>query len=115
MRKRPSGKGLIAIADATEAQAGANAGGYVGAMIRNARAIAARQDAAGTAPEAAERASLQALLGAEGDLAALNRLLAAAIRAGKAPPGTHAHLLAVARAELVESNPKMLDRLASRP
>ena len=115
MRKRPSGPALLAIAAATEAQAGPGASGYVAAMIRNARAIAGRQEAVGDAPEVTERASLRALLNAEGGLADLNRRLAAAIRAGKAPPGTHAHLLAAVRAELTESNPKSLERRASRP
>jgi len=114
MRKRPSGPDLIAIADATETQAGGAATGYVAAMIRNARAIASRQEAAGDAPVTAELAALRALLIRDGGLPDLNRRLAGAIRAGTAPLGTHSHLLAVARAELAESNPKVLEKLDSR-
>ncbi|MEP0337231.1 MAG: DUF6285 domain-containing protein [Alphaproteobacteria bacterium] len=113
MRKKPSGPALTDIADATEATADPNAGNakYVAAMIRNARAIAERQAAAGDAPERAETAALKALLGADGGLQDLNRALAQAIRDGDAPKGTHAHLIAVARAELAESNPRHLTRL----
>ncbi|MCF3631107.1 DUF6285 domain-containing protein [Thalassospiraceae bacterium LMO-SO8] len=113
MRKNPSGPALTEIADATEAAADPGAGNanYVAAMIRNARAIAARQAAAGDAPERAETASLKALLGANGTLDDLNRALARAIRTGNAPKGTHAHLTAGMRAELGESNPRYLARL----
>ncbi|HBC08597.1 MAG TPA: hypothetical protein DC046_13615 [Rhodospirillaceae bacterium] len=113
MRKKPSGPTLTDIADATEATAAPDAGNakYVAAMIRNARAIAERQAAAGEAPERAETASLKALLGTDGGLQDLNRALAQAIRNGDAPKGTHAHLIAVARAELAESNPRYLARL----
>ncbi|UTW51075.1 hypothetical protein KFF05_14260 [bacterium SCSIO 12827] len=113
MRKNPSGPALTMIADATEAGAAPDAGNakYVAAMIRNARAIAARQAAAGDAPERAETAALKALLGADGSLQDLNRALAQAIRDGNAPQGTHAHLTAVTQAELGESNPRYLARL----
>lgn len=113
MRKRPSGPALIDIADATEAAADPSAGNanYVAAMIRNARAIAERQAAAGDGPERAETAALKALLGRDGSLEDLNRTLAQAIRDGNPPKGTHAHLSAVARSELGESNPRYLSRL----
>lgn len=113
MRKKPSGPALTDIADATEATADPNAGNakYVAAMIRNARAIAERQAAAGDAPERAETAALKALLGADGSLQDLNRALAQAIRDGNAPKGTHSHLSAVTQAELGESNPRYLARL----
>lgn len=113
MRKNPSGPALTEIADATEAAADLAAGNanYVAAMIRNARAIAARQAAAGDGPAQAEAASLKALLGTDGNLADLNRALARAIREGTAPKGTHAHLTAVMRADLSESNPRYLARL----
>ena len=113
MRKKPSGPALTDIADATEAAADPDAGNanYVAAMIRNARAIAARQAAAGDGPERAETASLKTLLGRDGGLDDLNRALARAIRQGNAPDGTHAHLTAVMRSELAESNPRYLARL----
>jgi GTP cyclohydrolase III len=115
MRKNPSGPALTEIADATEAAADPGAGNanYVAAMIRNARAIAERQAAAGRTPEDAEAAALQTLLGTRGSLADLNRALARAIRDGNAPKGTHAHLSVVVRAELAESNPRYLARLDS--
>ncbi|PIW26322.1 MAG: hypothetical protein COW30_15790 [Rhodospirillales bacterium CG15_BIG_FIL_POST_REV_8_21_14_020_66_15] len=115
MRKNPSGAALTAIADATETAAdpaAANAN-YVAAMIRNARAIAVRQAEAGDGPARAEEASLRALLGGDGSLADLNRTLVRAIRDGRAPKGTHAHLCIVNRAELAESNPRYLARLDS--
>lgn len=113
MRKKPSGPALTEIADATEATADPNAGNakYVAAMIRNARAIAERQAAAGSTPEAAEATSLKTLLGKDGGLEDLNRALAQAIRDGNAPKGTHGHLTAVTQAELGESNPRYLARL----
>lgn len=113
MRKRPSGQALVEIADATEAAADPAAGNanYIAAMIRNARAIAERQAKAGNAPEDAETVALKALLGTDGSLEDLNRALADAIRAGNAPNGTHAHLTAVVRSELGESNPRYLARL----
>ncbi|MAN79387.1 MAG: hypothetical protein CMF64_03220 [Magnetovibrio sp.] len=105
---------MIEIADATEATAAPDAGNanYIAAMIRNARAIAGRQADAGQAPEDIETAALKTLLGADGSLEDLNRALAHAIRAGNAPKGTHAHLTAVVRSELGESNPRYLSRLA---
>ncbi len=113
MRKNPSGAALIDVADKTEAQADPNAGNanYVAAMVRNARAIAERQAAIGDASEQAEAATLKDLLNADGDLTSLNRALVRAIRDGKAPQGTLAHLRAVVRTELAESNPRYLARL----
>lgn len=113
MRKNPSGPALTDIADATETAADPEAGNanYVAAMIRNARAIAARQAAAGDGPAQVEAASLKALLGTDGGLEDLNRVLARAIRDGHPPTGTHAHLTAVMRADLGESNPRYLARL----
>ena len=113
MRKNPSGPALTEIATTTEAAAVPEAGNanYIAAMIRNARAIAERQAAAGDVPERAETASLRALLGRDDSLEDLNRALARAIRQGNAPDGTHAHLTAVMRGELAESNPRYLARL----
>lgn len=115
VRKKPEGTDLLAIAERTERQGVADAdsaaGRYAAAMIRNARAIAGRQMAAGDAPAKAELAALRDLLGADGDLATLNRRLVERIRAGDAPPGTHAHLLRAARDNLAESNPRYLARL----
>ena len=112
MRKNPSGAALIEVAESTEAQADPDAGNanYVAAMVRNARAIAERQAAVGDAPEQAEATALKELLNMDGDLATLNRALVRAIRAGRAPEGTLAHLRAVVRAELAESNPRYLAR-----
>ena len=75
MRKQPSGKALSDIADATEASADPAAGNanYVAAMIRNARAIAERQDLAGDNPEKTEAAALTNLIGTTGSLDDLNR------------------------------------------
>ena len=108
MRKNPSGPALTEIATTTEAAAVPEAGNanYIAAMIRNARAIAERQAAAGDVPERAETASLR-----DDSLEDLNRALARAIRQGNAPDGTHAHLTAVMRGELAESNPRYLARL----
>lgn len=113
MRKQPSGKALSDIADATETAADPAAGNanYVAAMIRNARAIAERQDLVGDNPAKAEAAALTDLIGTAGSLDDLNRELVRAIRGGSAPQGTHAHLVAVNRYELAESNPRYLARL----
>jgi hypothetical protein len=113
MRKKPSGDALLEIAEQTEANADPNAGNarYVAAMIKNARAIAERQAEAGDAPAQAEIAALRELLGVDGSIDDLNRALVRAIRDGAAPQGTHAHLTAVVRAELAESNPRYLARL----
>lgn len=96
MRKRPSGADLLSIAAETEARARPEdpAANYVAAMVRNARAIAARQAEAGDAGAPAED----------------ERRLARAIRAGTAPAGTYALLLAEVRARVAESNPRALGK-----
>ncbi len=113
MRKHPSGKALIEIAEATESTADPNApnANYVAAMIRNARAIVDRQADVGDDADRAEAAGLHALLDQAGAAEDLNRELVRLIRDGTAPVGTHAHLVAVNRAELAESNPRYLARL----
>lgn len=113
MRKHPSGKALIEIAEATETAADPNAphANYVAAMIRNARAIADRQAEVGDDAAKAEAAGLHTLLGQASAVDALNRELVRLIRDGTPPVGTHAHLVAVNRAELAESNPRYLARL----
>lgn len=84
-------------------------------MAMNALAIAERQITAGDAPLAEEQASLAALLGTPvTDPVAANRALSARLRAGDGDPGKPgraallAHLEAVARARLAESNPRVL-------
>ena len=113
MRKRPSGTALIEIAEATEAAVDPDApnANYVAAMIRNACAIAERQAEGGHDADRAEAAGLHALLGQAGAVEDLNRELVRLIRDGTAPVGTHAHLVAVNRGELAESNPRYLARL----
>lgn len=56
---------------------------YDALMIANAMCIAERQLSAGETPQLTEQQALAALLDQEGDLPALNRTLAAAIRAGR--------------------------------
>ena len=96
MRKKPSGADLLAIAEATEKTARPDdpAANYTAAMIRNARAIAARQAESGAPKTPADDP----------------RHLARAIRAGTAPAGTHACLLAEVRARVAESNPRYLEK-----
>lgn len=90
-------------------------------MVANAMAIAARQLRAGTLPEQQELVALCHLLadedkGQEPTLAVCNRALGQLIRQGAADPGmplyapVRAHLLAVARQRLAESNPRYLER-----
>jgi hypothetical protein len=86
-------------------------------MAMNAMQIAERQLKNGQAPLDEEQAALAALLGQDAcDLPAANRVLAQRIRAGQADPGQPqraallAHLRAVGRARLAESNPKVLAR-----
>ena len=86
MRERPTGAELLAIAREVlrrellpllpkDRQ-------YDALMIANAMGIAERQLQAGDAPAQAEAAGLARLLGEAGDLASLNRQLAARIRDG---------------------------------
>jgi len=118
MRDRPQGAELADLA--ARARAG-DAGlalpddeRYRDAMIARAEAIAARQAETGDGPEGRERESLQALLGADGELAQLNRALASAIRAGRFDPGQapaaacYRHLSETALERVRESNPKAL-------
>lgn len=126
MRDRPDGAELLDAAGAllreTLLPVLPDAQRHAALMILNAMAIAGRQLRAGEAPARAELQSLHTLPGmqaADGaaDAAALrcfNRGLVARIRAGEADPGQplhqplHAHLRAVARQRLAESNPKAL-------
>lgn len=78
-------------------------------VAENILAIVRRELAMGPAADMAERARLVALLGHEGDLASLNRDLAAAIRtrslAGR-DREVLAHLQATVRDKLAIDNPK---------
>ncbi|MBI1985161.1 MAG: hypothetical protein HYS64_00475 [Rhodospirillales bacterium] len=87
---------------------------YRDAMVKRAETIAARQGETGDGPERRERDALARLLEQDGDLAALNRALAAAIRGGRFDPGAPAttacyrHLWETALERVRESNPKAL-------
>ena len=88
-------------------------------MAMNALAIAERQISAGAAPLEAERASLETVLGAPADdPVAANRAPSPRLRQGDGEPGKAeragrlAHLEAVARARLAESNPRALGKAA---
>lgn len=75
----------------------------------NALAIVERQLRQAPEAEAAERARLQALLGHDGSLEALNRELCARIRAGEiglGTPGLAEHLRATTLAKLAVDQPK---------
>lgn len=115
MRKQPTGRALLGIAAATEAALTAHpddtAANYKTAMIKNARAIAERQAAAGTMPEKMEQEALEKMLGVHGNLPDLNQQLVQAIRAGIPPSGTHDHLTQTVRRELAESNPRYLEKV----
>lgn len=88
---------------------------YSALMVLNAMGIAARQAAAGDAPLEAARSRLSALYGDEASaLPALERRLAAEIRAGRFDPGAadraavFKHLWETTRAKAAESSPKAL-------
>ena len=80
---------------------------YRAHLVAAAMATAARELAAGQAPEAAERAALALLLGEDGDLEALNRAFAAKLRAGAFDGSEAAYALLVrsTAARLAECNP----------
>jgi len=121
MRDRPQGRELLDLAG--RARRGEptltlpDDDRYRDAMIARAEAIAARQTEAGDGPERREGQSLASLLGGDGDLAALNRALAAAVRAGRFDPGApqaaacYRHLWETALERVRESNPKALAAL----
>jgi Domain of unknown function (DUF6285) len=106
MRDRPDGASLAAMAAAKWADG-------EGALVERARAIAAREIAAGDAPLEACRGALVAIYG-EGELEVLLRRLARDIRAGvydaPGPPRDAVrHLLwMMTRQKLSESNPDYL-------
>jgi hypothetical protein len=87
---------------------------YRDAMVKRAETIATRQGETGDGPERRERDALARLLGEDGDLAALNRALADAVRVGCFDPGAPAaatcygHLWETALERVRESNPKVL-------
>ena len=90
---------------------------YAGLMVANAMAIAAREHGQGAEALCAEAARLRELLAApspaDGDVAALRRALAAAIRAGAfdSPPQRAALIAHLARSSADRtaiSNPKAL-------
>lgn len=121
MRDRPQGQELEDLAE--RARRGDKAlilpedARYRDAMVKRAEAIAARQAATGAAPERRERDALARLLGEDGDLTALNRALAAAIRGSRFDPGApeatavYRHLWETALEKVRESNPKALAAL----
>ena len=106
MRDRPDGLALAAMADAASTEVAC-------ALVERARAIAARERAAGAAPLEACRGALVAIYG-EGELEALLRRLARDIRAGvydaPGPPRETVRglLWAMTRQKLSESNPDYL-------
>jgi hypothetical protein len=107
MRDRPDAAFLLTLARE------AAAAGETAELVARARAIAERERAAGDAPAERFRCALAARYG-EGDLDALLRRLAAAIRAGAADaPGPEQAALrrllwAMTRQKLAESNPDYL-------
>ncbi|MGH6660721.1 MAG: DUF6285 domain-containing protein [Rhodospirillales bacterium] len=122
MRDRPQGQELADLAERARrgdpALALPDNARYRDAMVKRAEAIAARQRETGDAPERREHDALKRLLGGDGDLAALNRALATAIRGGQFDPGTPAaaavyrHLWETALERVCESNPKALAALS---
>lgn len=86
---------------------------YDALMVANAMAIAGRQTAAGDAPLREAKQRLSALYG-DGELADLERRLAADIRAGRFDPeepereAVFDHLWRTTRAKAAESAPKAL-------
>ena len=115
MRDRPTGKELLALAERIEAGDAAVAvpppGRYRDLMLARARAIAERQATAGDGPERDEREFLKQILGRSGDLAALNRRLAAEIRQGRrdGDGAVLGHLWRTVIRRVRDSNPKALD------
>ena len=118
MRDRPQGQELKDLA--RRARSGDPAlllpddARYRDAMVKRAETIATRQGETGDGPERRERDALARLLGEDGDLAALNRALADAVRVGCFDPGAPAaaacygHLWETALERVRESNPKVL-------
>jgi hypothetical protein len=87
------------------------AAGFQVRVAANLLAIVERELRLGPELERGERARLAALLGHEGELAQLNRELAAAIRSGEIDDRSEAlraHLLATARERLEVANPRYL-------
>lgn len=128
MREQPNGADLLATARQvmrTELMAALPpAQKHLALMVANAMAIAERELAQGEQGQQRELAALAALMaspvepggaGTETRLLALYRLLAGAIRAGMADPGTPLHpklralLLDASRAKVAVSNPKYLE------
>jgi hypothetical protein len=108
MRDAPDRAALARLADQ------AAAADRVPEAVALARAVIAREAAAGTAPVDAWAARLAALYGAPATPAdALERRLAADIRAGACDHGArraavHAHLIATVRAKLAELDPALI-------
>ena len=86
-------------------------------MVANARGIAQRQTAAGEGGDPVLRETLARRLGADGDLAALEKLLADGIRAGRfdEDPALFGLLWRATVARVKESNPKFLERAGIDP
>ncbi|WP_395647329.1 DUF6285 domain-containing protein [Terricaulis sp.] len=111
MQDHPSAAAILELATA---QLGADAPADAGQARFERRVIAAalqlvrRALALSPASDAAEHGRLTALLDATGDLAALNRMLCARIRAGElsaSTPGLSAHLRATALEKLAIDQP----------
>ena len=118
MRDRPTGEELLALVERIDGGDDSVVlpadGRYKDLMIAGARAIAERQRDIGDGPEVREHEDLGGILAAEGSLADLNKVLAAAIRAGDHGPETAdsaavgRHLWLTALERVRESNPKAL-------
>ena len=120
MRDRPIAEDLLDTAAA--ALAGLDAltperRRYVELMAANARGIAQRQTAAGEGGDPALREMLARRLETEGDLAALEKMLAEGIRAGRfdEDPALFGLLWRATVARVKESNPKFLERAGIDP
>lgn len=87
MREQPDGAALLAIAREVLRKELMpllpKERAYEALMIANAMSIAERQLQGGDAAQGEEHSALQELLGQQGDLAALNRVLALKVRAGE--------------------------------
>lgn len=122
MRDHPDGPDLLAlirrIEDGDPSVSLPDDERYLELMLAHAKAIAGRQQERGAASEARELQDLGSLFGGDGEsLADLNKMLAAAFRAGDFDPGTpghgaaREHLWQTALERVRESNPKALEGL----
>lgn len=98
---------VLLVAEARKALDAGLASGFPQKVAANALGIAQRELELGPALAEAERERLAALLGTKGDLAALNRALAMAVREGADLPedALVAHLIRTAIAKLSVDQP----------